>query len=160
MTGNQSTKTLTAKITVSGPATTFKTQYNGGAGCASNFPAAVRFFFRSPSASGPSVGTPPAGFYTQYWWSNPMDLQLLTGSQSGMITASMSDPSEWSDWNGQRGDSSATVTEAFLEATQKVQAIGFSFGGVCFFETGVTADYSTVPPPSYEIFSSQFSEAP
>jgi hypothetical protein len=53
----------------------------------------------------------------------------------------MFDPSEWSDWNGQHGDNPA-VTEAFVEATQKVQAIGFSFGGECFFETGVTAEYS------------------
>ena len=28
---------------------------------------------------------------------------------------------------------------AFLEATQNVQAIGLSFGGLCYFETGVTA---------------------
>jgi hypothetical protein len=66
--------------------------------------------------------------------------------------------SEWSDWNGQRGDSSPTVLEAFVEATQKVQAIGLSFGGECFFETGVTAEYPPGTPPPYEIFSSKFSE--
>lgn len=69
----------------------------------------------------------------------------------------MSDPNEWSDWNGQRGDSSPVVLEAFLQATQHVQAIGLSFGGECFFETGVTAEYPATPPP-YEIFSSQFLE--
>jgi len=44
--------------------------------------------------------------------------------------------------------------EAFLEATHKVQAIGLSFGGECFFETGVT------PPGTFnsEQFSSSFSE--
>ena len=57
----------------------------------------------------------------------------------------MFDPTEWSDWNGQRGDSSPAVTEAFIEATHKVQEIGLSFGGECFFETGVTpADTSPV----------------
>ena len=159
MTGNQSTTTLTDEITVSGPATSFMTQQGGG-DCVGNTPAAVRFFFRSPSASGSSVGTPPAGFYTKFWWSNPFNVQLLTGNQSPMtISANMSDPTEWSDWNGQRGDSNPAVLEAFLEATQNVQAIGLSFGGLCFFETGVTAEYPTGTPPPYEIFSNKFSEA-
>ena len=120
MTGNQSTTTLKDEITVSGPATTFMTQHGGG-DCVGNTPAAVRFFFRSPSASGSSVGTPPAGFYTQFWWSNPISMQLVSGSQSQTITASMSDMSEWSDWNGKPA---ATVPEAFPEAIQNVQAIG------------------------------------
>jgi hypothetical protein len=158
MTGNQSTTVLTDEITVSGSALTFMTQHGGG-DCVGNTPAAVRFFFRSPSASGSSVGTPPAGFYTQFWWSNPVNVQLLTGNQGPtVISATMADPSEWSDWNGQRGDSSPAVLEAFLEATQKVQAIGLSFGGECFFETGVTAVYPVGTPPPYEIFSSKFSE--
>jgi len=155
MTGNQSTTTLKDEITVSGPATTFMTQHGGG-DCVGNTPAAVRFFFRSPSASGSSVGTPPAGFYTQFWWSNPISMQLVSGSQSQTITASMSDMSEWSDWNGKPA---ATVPEAFLETIQNVQAIGLSFGGLCFFETGVTAEYPGTPPP-YEMFSSKFSETP
>jgi hypothetical protein len=153
LTGDLSGKTLTDTISVSGDAASFMTQHNGG-DCVSNVPAAVRFYFRSPSASGPSTGTPPAGFYTQFWWSNPMDLKLLTGSQTGTITANMSDPGEWSDWNGQNGASSPAVTEAFLEAIRKVQAIGLSFGGECFFETGVTPTGTF----SSETFSSMFSE--
>ena len=154
LTGDLSTKNLSDMITISGDAASFMTQHNGG-DCVSNTPAAVRFFFQSPSASGPSTGTPPAGFYTQFWWSNPVDVKLLTGGQpSQMIVASMSDPTEWSDWNGQRGDSSPAVMEAFLEAIRKVQAIGLSFGGECFFETGVTptGTFNT------ERFSSSFSE--
>src|SRR5882762_10373143 len=98
-----------------------------------------------------------ASFVTQHnggdWLSNPMNLQLLTGTQSGIIVASMSDPAQWSDWNGQRGSSPA-VMEAFLEATHKVKEIGLSFGGECFFETGVTptGTFNT------ERFSSSFSE--
>ncbi|TMF17457.1 MAG: hypothetical protein E6I35_08735 [Chloroflexi bacterium] len=114
VTGNDSTKTLTDTITVSGNADSFMTQHNGGAGCASNVPATVRFYFTSPSAS---------------------------------------DPAEWSDWNGKSGANPA-VTEAFIEATQRVQSIGLSFGGVCFFETGVTPTPSDF---SSEQFSSQFS---
>jgi hypothetical protein len=152
LTGDLSTKTLSDSISVSGDAASFMTQ-NGGGDCVGNIPAAVRFYFRSPSASGSSVGTPPAGFYTQFWWSNPINLQLITGNQpSGTITAQMSNLAEWSDWNGQPASNPA-VTAAFLEATHKVQAIGLSFGGECFFETGVT-------PTSFtkETFSSMFSE--
>jgi hypothetical protein len=153
LTGDLSTKSLNDTVTVSGDATSFVTQHNGG-DCVSNVPAAVRFFFRSPSASGPSTGTPPAGFYTQFWWSNPVNVQLLSGNASSPMTANMFDPTEWSDWNGQRGDSSPAVTEAFVEATHKVQAIGLSFGGECFFETGVTPTGAFTS----EQFSSSFSE--
>jgi hypothetical protein len=136
--GDLSAKTLTDMISTSGDAATFMTQHNGG-DCVNNTPAAVRFFFTSPSASGPSTGTPPAGFYTAFWWSNPVNVQLLTGTQPPTtIVAHMLNPAEWSDWNGQGGASSPTVTEAFVEATHKVQSIGLSFGGECFFETGVT----------------------
>ena len=154
LTGDLSSKILTDTISVSGDATAFMTQHNGG-DCVSNAPAAVRFYFRSPSASGPSTGTPPAGFYTQFWWSNPLNVQLLTGNQSPTtIVADMYNAAEWSDWNGQRGNSSPAVIEAFVEATHKVLEIGLSFGGECFFETGVTPTGAFTS----EQFSSTFSE--
>jgi len=153
LTGDLSAKTLTDTIDVSGDAGSFMTQ-RGGGDCVGNTPAAVRFYFRSPSASGSSVGTPPAGFYTQFWWSNAVNVPLLTGNQaSATICAHMFNPAEWSDWNGQSGSNPA-VTAAFIEATHKVQAIGLSFGGECFFETGVTP----TNPFSNEAFSSMFSE--
>jgi hypothetical protein len=145
LTGDLSTTTLMDQISVSGPATTFMTQHNGG-DCVSNFPAAVRFYFVSPSASGSSVGSPPAGFYTRFWWSNPVNLPLTAGNQNGSITANVGDPNEWSDWNGQRGDSSPEVLTAFEQAIHKVQTVGLSFGGECFFETGVNAVYPTGTP--------------
>jgi hypothetical protein len=159
LTGNLSMTTLKDDISVGGPATTFMTQHNGG-NCVSNVPAAVRFYFISPSASGSTVGSPPAGFYTQFWWSNPVNMQLLSGAQSGSISASVGDPAEWSDWNGQRPNpvTNPTVYEAFEKAIQNVQTVGLSFGGECFFETGVVAQYSGTPPP-YEMFSSSFTES-
>src|SRR5256886_13454171 len=159
LTGERSRTTLTDYIRVSGPATTFMTQHNGGANCSSNIPAAVRFYFVSPSASGSTVGTPPAGFYTQFWWSNPMNLTLTAGNQTGTITANVGDPSEWSDWNGQPA-SSPDVSAAFEKAIHHVQTVGLSFGGLCFFETGVTAEYPSGTPPPDEVFSSTFSEMP
>ncbi len=80
LTGDLSAKTLTDTIGVSGDAVSFVTQHGGG-DCVGNTSAAVRFYFWSPTASGPSTGTPPAGFYTQFWWSNPVNVQLLSGSQ-------------------------------------------------------------------------------
>ena len=65
VTGDLSGKTLKDTISVTGDAASFMTQRRGG-DCVNNVPAAVRFYFRSPSASGPSIGTPPAGFYTQF----------------------------------------------------------------------------------------------
>src|ERR1041384_1972338 len=137
LTGDLSMTTLTDQISVSGSATTFMTQHGGG-DCVNDVPAAVRFYFVSPSASGSSVGTPPAGFYTQFWWSNPMNM-LLTPGSNGTIIANVGEPSEWSDWNGQRANSSPEVLAAFEKAIQNVQTVGLSFGGLCFFETGVTA---------------------
>jgi hypothetical protein len=148
LTGDLSGKTLSDTISVSGSAASFQAQ--NGDGCV--YPANVRFYFTSPSAAGPSVGK--AGFYTQSWWSNPANVLLLSGQQPSMsISAMMSDPSEWSDWNGQRGSNPA-VTEAFMEASRNVQSIGLSFGGGCFFENGVT---TTDGNP--ETFSSQFSQS-
>ena len=154
LTGNMSARKVSDTITLtSDMAGLFQTQHNGG-DCVSNTPAAVRFYFTAPSASGSSAGTPPAGFYTRFWWSNPVNLPMSSSTQSGTITADLSDPSEWSDWNGQRGDSSPAVLEAYMEATQKVQSIGLSFGGECFFETGVTP----LPATDGDTFASQFSE--
>jgi len=159
LTGDLSMTTLTDQISVSGSATTFMTQHGGG-DCVNDVPAAVRFYFVSPSASGSTVGTPPAGFYTQFWWSNPVSLQLISGTQNGTIIANVGDASEWSDWNGQRANSSPEVLAAFVKAIQKVQTVGLSFGGLCFFETGVTAMYPSTTPPPDEVFSSNFSETP
>jgi hypothetical protein len=150
LTGDQSRAKLNVTVSLSGPAISFSSQ--NGDGCPAS--ANVRFYFRSPSASGPSTGTPPAGFYTQFWWSNPANVPLLAGNQPpSAISALMSDPGEWSDWNGQNGASSPAVTEAFTKATQHVQAIGLSFGGGCFFENGVTANGNS---SNAEQFSSDF----
>lgn len=164
LTGALSTATLTDQISTSGPATSFVTQHNET--CTSNTPATVRFYFVSPAASGPSTGTSPpgtggttgAGFYTSFWWSNPVNLPLISGNQGPtQISAHMSNPAEWSDWNGQSG-ANPLVTAAFIAATQHVQQIGLSFGGTCFFETGAQAVYGAGDPPPYELFSSVFSE--
>jgi hypothetical protein len=77
LTGDLSGKTLNVAVSVSGTTTgTFK--YQNGDGCA--YPANVRFYFTSPKASG-TTGPGTTGFYTQFWWSNPANVQLLTENQ-------------------------------------------------------------------------------
>jgi hypothetical protein len=161
VTGNVFGKTLTDNITLSGNATTFMTQHSGGAGCSSNLPAVVRFYFTSPSASGPSYpppgppinGVPPAGFYTQFWWSDGINLPMVTGNQSQPALTETMSPNDWSDWDGQPA---SEFPLTFIQAAEHVQSIGLSFGGSCFFETGVTPSPDTF---STEQFSSMFSEA-
>ena len=150
LTGDLLGKTLTDTVNVSGDAGSFVTQ-NGGGDCVNNVPAVVRFYFTAPAASGPSVGTPPAGFYTRFWWSDAINMPMLSGNQGQVLTELMT-PADWSDWNGQAAN---TQVEAFTEAASHVQSIGLSFGGACFFETGVT------PTPGFtsETFSSTFAES-
>src|SRR5260370_33317911 len=136
LTGARASTTLTDTVTWSGTGS-FSDQ-NGG-GCTPDNQS-VRFYFESSSASGPSTGTPPTGFYTQFWWSNPVDVPLMGDKGTATITAPLTSSAamgQWSDWNGQENTNPA-VTEAFIEATQKVQTIGLSFGDGCFFEHGLT----------------------
>jgi hypothetical protein len=123
--GNLTDETVNATVTVSGVTGTFVDQ-NGG-GCTPDNQT-VRLFFTTKN---------PGFNYTDYWWSNPVSYQL-TGNGTMTMSVSLADPSQWSDWNGQKGDSSASVTDAFNAAVANVQTIGLSFGGGCFFENGVT----------------------
>jgi hypothetical protein len=136
LTGDLSSKTLNVTVTVSG-STTGMFKYQNGDGCI--YPANVRFYFTSPKASG-TTGPGTTGFFTQFWWSNPANVQLLTENQTASISAHVFNPAEWSDWNGKRGTDSPEVTEAFMVAIHNVQTVGLSFGGGCFFENGVTTN--------------------
>jgi hypothetical protein len=71
--------------------------------------------------------------YTNYWWSNPTSAQLANNLNTS-LSVSLGDPSLWSDWNGQFGN---TDPAAFIAASQNVTEVGLSFGGGCFFENGV-----------------------
>ncbi len=147
LTGDLTGKTLSDTVNVTGVTGTFQDQNNGG--CTPDNQS-VRFKFTSPSAAGPSGTTGPgsAGFYTQFWWSNPVSVSLTGNLGPVTITAALT-PDQWSDWNGKPGTDNP---EAFSEAIAKVQTIGLSFGGGCFFENGVTTSDGS------GIFSSTFSE--
>jgi len=165
LTGDLTTKTLSATVNLSGNAAgTFRYQPFG---CGPGVPGFVRFYFTSARASGssdPAPGTPvkgglpPAGFYTQFWWSNPMRVDLINGTQGpDPLVVQMNNVTQWSDWDGKPA-ADPLVTDQFLTAIANVKSIGFSFGGGCFFENGVTFDYPIGTPPPYELFTSTFDE--
>ena len=142
LTGDLTGKTLNDTVTVSGVTGTFVDQ-NGG-GCTPDNPS-VRLYFNS---GGTGEGG-QRGFYTTFWWSNPVSVQLANGTLAPM-SVSLNDPGAWSDWNGTNG---ASVPDAFNTAVTKVLSVGLSFGGGCFFENGVTTDDGT------GTFASMFTES-
>src|SRR5207302_3987618 len=77
LTGDLSSKTLSATVEVEGGSGTFQHRDGGSCTPADTF---VRFFFVSPKASGTTC-TGTTGFYTQFWWSNPAHVVLLTDPQ-------------------------------------------------------------------------------
>ena len=121
----------TFSVTDMWPTATFEAQ-------ASPCPAStyVRFYFTTPGFA-----------YDNYWWSNPIHVDLANNGTGGVaptsISTSLSDPTQWSDWNGQVASSSPQVTAAFYAAQAKVNQAGVSFGGGCFFENGVATSDGT-----------------
>jgi hypothetical protein len=145
LTGDLTGKTLSDAITVSGVNGTFVDQNGGGTGCTT--PPSVRLFFNS---GGTGAGG-QRGFFTTFWWSNPVSLPLANGGPT-TISESLANTAGWSDWNGQEANSSSVVTAAFNTAATKVLSVGLSFGGGCFFENGVTTGDGS------GTFNSSFSE--
>jgi hypothetical protein len=128
--GNMSGKSVSADVGVTVTPLTQFTFY--GEGTPDNpcpNPAYVRFYFQ----------TDTSGKFeeTDYWWSNPMsvDLEALKTSDA-VLAADISDGSQWSDYFGHHGNNPAYAA-AFQKATKDIQFIGLSFGGGCFFENGV-----------------------
>jgi hypothetical protein len=134
LTGDLTGKTLTDAVLVSGVKGQFQDQ-NGGP-CTPDVQS-TRLFFSSP------------GFeFTNFWWSNPVSVPLA-GNLTLTIKGHLGNPGEWSDWNGKNGLDSQPVTVGFFAAVSKVQTVGLSFGGGCFFENGVTTSDGSGTLSSY-----------
>lgn len=130
--GNLSSSTMSATFTVTGVTGTFTYAGEGTSSnpCTGPLTAAnVRLYFESVSP-----GTKFA--FTNFWWSNPTTV-LLANKLNGSLSASVADPTKWSDWNGKPGNNDPMTTVAFNAAAANVTAVGLSFGGGCFFENGV-----------------------
>ncbi|HYL37687.1 MAG TPA: hypothetical protein VEV17_17360 [Bryobacteraceae bacterium] len=130
--GDLSTRTVSARVGITvTPGTVFS--YSGEADACGNKPA-VRFFFRT-NISG--------DFHeTDYWWSDPVSLDIASlASGERSMTVSF-DPQNWSDFYGHFGNDPA-YADAFNTAVRDVQFIGLSFGGGCFFQNGVGIEPGT-----------------
>jgi len=120
--GNLTGETITAAFTVADVSPTATFIYGGGfCGSTTSY---VRLFFQTDNGGGFA--------YTHYWWSNP--IQVTLGNGGGQLKADLTDPTLWSDWNGQFA---ITEPAGFSDAVANVTTIGLSFGGGCFFENGV-----------------------
>ena len=72
---------------------------------------------------------------TYRWWSNPLHIDLDADMNQGSKTLTVSlDPSQWSDVNGQFGN---TQLSGFHDALQHVGNLGMTFGGGYFFGHGL-----------------------
>jgi hypothetical protein len=136
-TGDLTGKTLTEDVTLT-PGSTFADR-NGG-GCTPDLQKA-RLFFQSPGFA-----------FTNFWWStDPNSITLTPVGGTFHLSVSLTDPSQWSDFNGKNG---ATEVTGFNDAVSKVSTVGLSFGGGCFFENGVTITSGSAT------LTSNFSESP
>ena len=124
--GDDTGKTLSAKVGVTVTAGTVFTYYGEPGGC--DRAANVRFYFET-NTSGKFEET-------DYWWSNPVSVDLEALKTADQTLTVDFDPTKWSDYYGHFGSTPA-YTAAFLAAVKDVQLIGLSFGGGCFFENGV-----------------------
>ncbi len=69
---------------------------------------------------------------TYRWWSNPAAITLGLGAVSLAVPV---DPTQWSDTDGHFG---VDALQGFSDAIAHPAAIGFTFGGGCFFGHGVS----------------------
>lgn len=120
--GDLTGKTVSATFTITGTAPVFTYYYSCGA-----TPPSVRLFFE---------GNTQGKFNpADYWWSNPVSATLASAVGNQItLTASIGDPSAWSDYYGQYG---TAAPDGFAAAAADVTKIGLSFGGGCFFSNGV-----------------------
>ena len=75
------------------------------------------------------------------WWSNPI-AALLTGGSTVQLRVPLT-PDQWSNINGQFGNSDTTTLNGFNNTLQHPAMLGFSFGGGCFFGHGVNVSGGT-----------------
>jgi len=91
-------------------------------------PATVRLFFQRLGDTG--SGTGEFEFYR--WWSNAVEFELGPGSVT--MIGDLTDPSQWTSVYGQSG---AANVQRYRMALAQLGAVGFTFGGGCFYGHGV-----------------------
>ena len=111
-------------------------------------PANVRFYFQKANAP----GCPPSSEFhegnpceSQYWWSNPVSIDLEDLASYGNTRTLISvplDPAYWSDRDGHFGDNNDDYDHKtyFDKTVKNVNKIGLSFGGDGYFAFGCGVD--------------------
>jgi hypothetical protein len=90
--------------------------------------ATVRLYFQRRGDDMTGAG----GFEFYRWWSNPVAYELGSGSVD--LVGDLGDPSRWTSVFGRSG---AGHESSFHAALADLGAVGFTFGGGCFFGHGV-----------------------
>ena len=132
-------KTVTATVSITGPAGTAFTAYTDtalGGTCAPGT-ATVRFYFDTNL----QLGAPDFGVYDdQLWWSNPVSISLadLFAAGPNGVTLSVSfAPANWSNLVGTFGNLLVAPYAAdFSTAASNVNQVGFSFGSPSCYAFG------------------------
>jgi hypothetical protein len=127
--GNQLGKTLSATIAIAAaPGTVFNYYLQGDPRFPCERAANVRLYFETKNeAFGES----------QFWWSNPVSIDLADLLAAGGTTLSVVlSPEFWSDRAGSFGNSDAAHQAAFIASASNITVTGLSFGGGCFFAFG------------------------
>ena len=96
-------------------------------------PAHVRFLLQEKGDD--LSGTKGKQYFR--WWSNSVAYQLASGAAN--LRASLTDLSQWTSVLGEKANASAAATAGFKQAMNDLGAVGFSFGGGCFYGHGVRA---------------------
>jgi hypothetical protein len=125
-------RTITAAVSIDAAVGTTFNYYDDGGGCGT--PATVRLYFET---------TNPTLDESQYWWSNPVSIDLASLAALGAAGTTLSVPvtaAGWSDRDGHFGTFDATHMAAFDAAAAKVTSTGLSFGGGCNFAFGTGSD--------------------
>jgi hypothetical protein len=108
-------------------------------------PATTRLYIERRGFSNPAVwgdlSWGPNGNPNYRWWSNPLSFTLVGGSRI-QLTVPLT-PDQWSNVNGQMGNTDTVTLRGFQAAIADVQNLGFSFGGGCSFGHGINVTNCT-----------------
>jgi hypothetical protein len=135
--GNLLGKTVTATISITGPAGTTFVGYDE---CLGGLPPTVRFYFDTKLELGAETTFQEDLYENQLWWSNPVSISLADVFAAGPAGTTLSvtfSPANWSNLVGAFGDDLvAPYSSDFSTAASNVSKVGFSFGSGCSFAFG------------------------
>jgi len=128
--GNLLGKTVTATISITGPAASYLFSAYSDTSCPAGT-ATVRFYFSTKLVLGPETTFQPGLYADQMWWSNvsiPLADLYALGPNGTTLTVTFA-PANWFNLNGTQGSSLvAPYANDFSLAASNVDKVGFSFG--------------------------------